>query len=103
MQPAVCYCKFRMVILSMSERSDHEIYYVYIMECSDGSLYTGITNDTEKRLKIHNQGKGAKYTRGRLPVKIVYREEVGSKGDALRREAEIKKLERIDKLKLLKS
>lgn len=82
--------------------SDDGKYFIYVMECSDGSLYTGITNDTEKRLKVHNSGKGAKYTRGRLPVKIVYREEVQTKGEALSRERQIKKLKREDKLELIR-
>lgn len=78
-----------------------EKYYTYILECADGSLYTGITNDTEKRLKVHNSGKGAKYTRGRLPVTLIYREEANTKGEALTRESQIKKLTREEKLKLI--
>lgn len=78
-----------------------EKYYTYVLECADGSLYTGITNDIERRLKVHNSGKGAKYTRGRLPVKIVYKEEAASKGEALTRERQIKKLKRDEKIKLI--
>lgn len=72
-------------------------YFVYILECSDGTYYTGITNDLEKRLETHNLGKGAKYTRGRTPVVIKYSEEVGCKAEALRREIQIKKLIKSEK------
>lgn len=65
---------------------------VYILRCSDGTLYTGWTNDFENRLKAHNSGKGAKYTRGRLPVAPVYLEFFPDRESALRREAAIKKL-----------
>lgn len=57
--------------------------YVYILRCADGSLYTGWTNDLEKRVKTHNAGKGAKYTKTRLPVELVYYEEYEEKGEAL--------------------
>ena len=76
--------------------------YVYILKCSDESLYTGWTTDLEKRLKAHNSGKGAKYTRARLPVEIVYFEEFQEKIEAMKREYEIKKLTRDKKLKLIK-
>lgn len=75
--------------------------YTYIVECSDGSLYTGYTNDLEKRIKVHNSGKGAKYTRSRLPVKLVYFEEFEEKQDAQRREWQIKRLTRSQKLELI--
>lgn len=68
--------------------------YVYILRCADGSLYTGWTNDLEKRVKTHNAGKGAKYTKTRLPVELVYYEEYVEKGDALSREFSIKKLKK---------
>ena len=73
---------------------------VYILECADGSLYTGWTNDIENRLSAHNRGMGAKYTRGRGPVKLVYIEYLPDRSSALRREAAIKKLSR-DKKRLL--
>lgn len=75
-------------------------WYVYILECSDEkkSLYTGITNDLEKRIKAHNAGLGAKYTRGRLPVKLLKSFEVESKSAALKLEHKIKKLSRAEKL-----
>ncbi len=76
-------------------------YSVYILECGDGSLYTGITNDLPKRLRAHEEGKGAKYTRSHLPVKLVYTEECPDKGSALRRELAIKALSREEKLDLI--
>ena len=79
------------------------MWYLYILRCKDDSLYTGITTDVEKRLEAHRAGKGAKYTRGRGPLELVYREECGDHSDALRREAEIKRLPREEKLKLIKN
>ena len=75
--------------------------YVYILECGDGSLYTGWTNQLEKRVEDHSSGKGAKYTRSRLPLKLVYEEQCDSPTDARKREAAIKKLSRKEKLALL--
>lgn len=77
--------------------------YVYILKCSDGTLYTGYTNNLEKRLKVHNSGKGAKYTRGRLPVEIVYSEVFQTKSEATKREYYIKQLNRVEKLKLIET
>ena len=74
---------------------------LYILRCSDGTLYTGITTDVEKRLEAHRTGKGAKYTRGRGPLELVYREECGDHSAALKRELEIKKLPREEKKKLI--
>lgn len=76
-------------------------FYVYILRCADGTLYTGYTDDPERRARVHNAGKGAKYTRSRLPVELVYREALGDKSAALRREREIKKLTRAQKLALI--
>lgn len=76
-------------------------YIVYMVRCRDDSLYTGITTDLERRLCEHNSGKGAKYTRGRGPVELVYREAVPDKSTALRREAAMKKLTRRQKLELV--
>lgn len=70
---------------------------LYILRCGDGSLYTGITTDVQKRLAAHRSGKGAKYTRGRGPLELVYSEKCGSHSDALRRELEIKRLTREEK------
>ena len=77
------------------------IWYLYILRCGDGSLYTGITTDVESRLQQHRAGKGAKYTRGRTPLELVYRETCGSHSDALKREAAVKKLPRQEKLLMI--
>ncbi len=76
--------------------------YAYIVECADGTLYSGWTNDLEKRVAAHNAGQGAKYTRSRRPVTLRYYEEFEDKSEALRREAALKKLSRAKKLKLIK-
>ena len=81
--------------------SDNNKNYVYIVECYDGSLYTGWTTDVDKRVEAHNSGKGAKYTRSRRPVKLVYTEELPTKEDALSREAAIKKLTPVKKRQLI--
>lgn len=75
----------------------------YIVRCSDGTLYTGWTNDIDKRLLAHNQGLGAKYTRGRRPVELVYLEHFQTRQEAMKREAAIKKLPRADKLALIRA
>ncbi len=77
--------------------------YIYVLECGDGSLYTGWTTDLEKRVKSHSTGKGAKYTRSHLPVKLIYYEEIENKSDALKREYEIKSMSREEKLILIKA
>lgn len=77
--------------------------FVYMLRCKDGSLYTGWTNDLEHRLAMHNGGRGAKYTRGRGPLELVYSEELPDKEAALRRECAIKKLRREQKLALLQT
>ncbi len=76
-------------------------YQVYILRCNDGTLYTGIARDALKRMHTHNSGKGAKYTRSRLPVELVYYESHPDKSAALRRELEIKALPRRRKLELI--
>lgn len=73
-------------------------WYVYILQCADGTLYTGITNDLDRRLKAHNAGTASKYTRVRRPVAMVYREEADAKGNALRRESQIKSMSRQQKM-----
>ena len=75
----------------------------YILKCNDNSLYTGWTNDITHRLKMHNKGKGAKYTRGRGPVELVYLEEFETKQEAMSREAKIKRLTRKEKLLLIET
>ena len=77
------------------------MHYAYIVKCSDGTYYTGYTNDLEKRLLAHNAGKGAKYTRNRLPVEMVYFEEYEYKSEAMKREYAIKRLTRKQKEKLI--
>lgn len=78
-------------------------YYTYILKCSDDTYYTGYTTDLKKRIETHNEKKGAKYTRGRTPVALVYYEEFETKSEALKREAQIKKLSLSQKLKLMSS
>jgi len=85
--PAHCYAPFR--------------WLVYLLRCHDDSLYTGITNDLPKRLKAHTAGRASKYTRSRLPVRLVYTEPRRSKSAALKREAAIKRLRRAEKEQLL--
>ena len=79
------------------------MYFVYMLRCGDGSLYTGSTTDLSRRLAAHRSGHGAKYTRGRLPLELVYWEEMPDWPSALRREAAIKRLTRSEKLALLAS
>ena len=76
-------------------------WYVYILRCRDDTLYCGISPDIEKRLEQHRSGKGAKYTRGRGPLELVYSEACDSHSDALKREATIKRMPRAEKLKLI--
>ena len=77
--------------------------YVYILKCSDGTFYTGWTTDIEARVNTHNSGSGAKYTRGRRPVSLVYYEKLPDRSAALKREAAIKRLPRNKKLELIAS
>ena len=78
-------------------------YWLYILRCADGTLYTGTTDDVKRRAAAHNSGKGAKYTRGRGPVTVVYHEEHPDKSAALKREIAVKKLSRGDKLALIEA
>ena len=80
---------------------DERKWYLYILECGDGTLYTGITDDVARRLTQHNTGKGAKYTRGRGPLTLRYQELCGTHGDALRREIAVKRMKREDKIALI--
>ena len=77
-------------------------WYLYILRCKDNTLYTGITTDVEKRLEAHRSGKGAKYTRGRSPLELVYRESCCSHSDALKREHQVKMLTREEKQNLIR-
>ena len=78
-------------------------WYVYILRCGDGTLYTGVTDDVQHRLAAHRAGKGAKYTRGRGPLELAYTEEQPDRSAALRREIQVKKLTRRQKLELCSS
>jgi len=80
---------------------EDEVHYCYIVRCSDGTLYCGYTNDLTKRVETHNRGKGSKYTRRRTPVTLIYSEEFKTKSKALKREHQIKKLSRKEKLELI--
>lgn len=75
--------------------------YTYILKCRDGTYYTGWTNNLDQRIKTHNQGKGAKYTRARRPVELAYYEVFSTKEEAMRREAQIKRMARKEKEKLV--
>ena len=77
------------------------VHWVYILECDDGSFYTGYTTDVERRVREHDRGEGAKYTRGRTPVELVHRERFDSKSAAMSREYEIKQLSRTEKERLV--
>ena len=78
------------------------VHYTYIVRCADGTLYTGWTTDLDRRMAAHNAGTGAKYTRSRRPVTLIYHESFETKEEALRRECAIKKLRREEKLRLIK-
>jgi putative endonuclease len=82
----------------MSERS----FFCYILECADGSYYTGWTSDPERRLKQHNRGIGSRYTRARLPVKMVYLEELPDRSTAMKREKAVKNMHRLTKERMIK-
>lgn len=82
---------------------DELMFYVYILKCNDSTLYTGYTVDLNRRLESHNRGLGAKYTKSRLPVEIVYQEVFSSKSEAMKREMGIKKLSRAEKLNLIEN
>jgi putative endonuclease len=77
------------------------MWYIYIIECKDNKLYTGITNDIDRRVSEHNSGHGGRFTRYRRPVKLVYSQQVLNRSNALKREAEIRKLKRSEKLNLI--
>lgn len=80
-----------------------KVNYTYVVRCSDGSLYTGWTNDLEKRILAHNEGKGAKYTKPRRPVELIYYEEFPTKEEAMSREWKIKHMSRKQKLKMIRA
>ena len=76
-------------------------WWVYMLRCAEGTRYTGVARDVERRAAVHNSGRGAKYTRSRLPVAVVWREGAADKGAALRREIAVKRLSRAEKLALI--
>lgn len=76
-------------------------WFVYMLRCGDGSLYTGYTNDVARRLAAHQSGRGARYTRSHLPVVLAYQEELADKSSAMRREIQIKQMSRQEKLALI--
>lgn len=89
-------------VMQRMGRTMSEENYTYILECADGTLYCGWTNHLKERVAAHNAGKGAKYTKSRRPVILVYYEEYETKSEALRREAAIKKLSRQEKLRMIR-
>lgn len=88
------------VCIGFAAEERKRMHYTYMVKCRDGSLYTGYTTDVERRTEEHNRGKGAKYTRSRRPVSLVYYEEHETKTEAMRREYALKQLTREEKLKL---
>jgi len=84
------------------EEVDPQVCYTYILECADGTFYTGWTTDLSRRLEEHNQGDGARYTRSRLPVQLHYREQHPDRSTAMQREYEIKQLSHREKARLMK-
>ncbi len=82
-------------------REGQRMNYTYIVRCADGTLYCGWTNHLQERVAAHNSGRGAKYTKSRRPVELVYYEEFGTKEEAMRREAQIKRMERAEKMALI--
>lgn len=87
----------------MRKAAETDKNYIYILECADGTLYTGWTNDLEKRVASHNSGAASKYTRTRTPVRMVYSENFETREEAMSREVRIKRLTRVQKLELISS
>ena len=85
----------------MSESNSKQEWYLYMIECKDSKLYTGITNDLDRRVKQHNCGKGCRFTKFRIPVRLIYKKVYSSKDEALKREAEIKGWRKDRKLELV--
>ena len=89
---------------AQSNGPEDDIWHVYMVRCSDGTLYTGITNDLEKRIEAHNSGKdGARYTRSRRPVTLIYSEKTGSRSAAAKLEYQLKRLPLAEKKRLIQS
>jgi len=89
--------------ISISTKKEESMWYVYIIECSDNTLYVGVTLDIERRLKEHNSGKGGRYTRVRMPVNLIYNESYNSKSKALKREIQIKGWTKRKKIALIQN
>lgn len=89
--------------MEIFKKRGSQLFYVYILKCKDNTLYTGYTVDLNRRIETHNKGLGAKYTRGRLPVELVYKENCSSKGQAMKRERDIKRLSRREKMELIEN
>jgi putative endonuclease len=85
----------------MNNTNNNKSYYVYLVRCNDDTLYCGISNDVSYRVGQHNLGKGAKYTKSRRPVELVWLEKADNKSEALKRECVVKKMKRIQKLDLI--
>ena len=98
--PILCYL---LILSSLKYATIMRRFFVYILRCSDDTLYCGWTNDIDKRVYTHNKGKGAKYTRSRRPVTLVYFEECADKHSAMSREFHIKQMSRTEKIKLLET
>lgn len=98
----LCYHKLEK-LLQMEKKKKQKSWFVYILECADRTYYTGITTDIKKRIKTHNSGKGAKYTKMRIPVELTYLENHENRSTATKRELEIKKLSREQKETLIKN
>ena len=94
----------KLIFLLIQSTLTYNIYYLYILKCKDKTLYTGIANNLERRIQEHNESNlGAKYTRARRPVKLVYLKRFKNRSNALKEEARIKKLSRKEKLELIKN
>lgn len=91
------------MLKGLNENGKSESWFLYILECNDGTLYTGITNDITRRLQQHNDGKGARYTRTRCPVKLLYYEPCRNRAAAMVRECAVKSLPRERKMKIVRS
>lgn len=87
--------------IEMNRNKDASVWFLYVLECADGSFYTGISNNLQERIKEHNSGRGSKYARSRLPVKLIYSETYTTKSRALKREIEVKSLTRTQKEELV--
>ena len=98
--PKICISKF-LVLNEAKDLGTYMSWYVYIIECKDGKLYTGITNNLERRIRDHNSGSASRFTKYRAPVELLYSEDCLTRQEALRREAQIKKLPRPKKLALI--